>query len=236
MDKQTPTTTNPKSELPEVAQKPKPWQTYLKIFLRILAGLALVFVLLAASGLRITRKESLLDIWLASRRGTSPTPEVLATPTPDPTANWKSYRNPDNLYTLRYPESLFLIKEDNLAKNPNSACKTELVLADKEIGFTDKYQGNIVVDVCKIAEQFFPRSVFSNIEGTVTQDTVVDGKTAYVKSGEADLFKLGSKVQVKRVTVYKDGYAYTLDSRHIPGSRDYTKEFNQILSSFKFIQ
>jgi len=33
----------------------------------------------------------------------TPTPEVVATPTPDPTANWKTYRSKDLNFELRYP-------------------------------------------------------------------------------------------------------------------------------------
>ncbi len=100
MDIPTPTTSNPKSELPEVAPKPKPRQTYLKIFLLILAGLALVFIILAVSGLRITRKESLLDIWFASRKS-APTAEP--SPALEAAANWKTYADEKYKYQFKYP-------------------------------------------------------------------------------------------------------------------------------------
>jgi hypothetical protein len=62
---------------PVCPPKPKPWQICLRVFLLSVAGLALAFIILACSGLRITRKESLLDVWLASRKGITPTPEIF---------------------------------------------------------------------------------------------------------------------------------------------------------------
>ena len=55
-------------------------------------------------------------------------------------------------------------------------------------------------------------------------------------NGEADAPKLGSTFQVKRVTAYHDSLAFTLDLRYIPNSPDYTKEFDQILSTFEVLQ
>lgn len=62
---------------PVCPPRPKAWQICLKAFLLLVAGLALAFIILACSGLRIVRKESLLDIWLASRKGITPTPEIF---------------------------------------------------------------------------------------------------------------------------------------------------------------
>ncbi|MGI5825878.1 MAG: hypothetical protein ACOX50_00520 [Patescibacteria group bacterium] len=91
---------------PVCPPKPKPWQICLRMLLLLTAGLALAFIILACSGLRITRKESLLDIWLASRKGISPTPEVLEpTPTPDPIADWRTYTNEKYDFSIKYPSS-----------------------------------------------------------------------------------------------------------------------------------
>ena len=48
-------------------------QICLRAILFLLFGLVLAFFILAASGLRIVRQELLLDIWLASQRGLTPT-------------------------------------------------------------------------------------------------------------------------------------------------------------------
>lgn len=90
---------------PVCPSKPKPWQIGLKALLLLGAGLVLALIILVGSGLRITRKESLLDIWLAGRRGVSPTPEILATPTPDPTADWKTYTNEEYDFEFKYPSN-----------------------------------------------------------------------------------------------------------------------------------
>jgi len=141
-----------------------------------------------------------------------------------------SYVHPAKMYKLEYPSN-FIVKENKLGENPNSACQTELILAGSEAELNEKYQGNIVVDVCKVAEQFFPDSQFSNVDGSEATQTTINGNNYYVKIGELDAFKLESKFQVKRVTTYKDGYAYTFDLRYIPNSPDYSDEFDQILSS-----
>lgn len=149
------------------------------------------------------------------------------------TANWKTYINLDKLYSLEYPADTFNIKEENLTAN--SACKTELLMSDKATGFPDKYQGIIVLDVCKADSKFFPQMSFGNITGSETQQNMINNNVAYSKIGEATFEKLGSRVTVKRVVSYKNGYVYSFDLRFIPGSKDYTQEFNQILSTFKFL-
>ena len=96
-----------------VVVKPKPGLVVLRIFLVSILALVLAFVILAASGLRIVRKESLLDIWLASRKPT-PIPTLVPepTPTPDPTANWETYVNTKYSYQLQYP-STWLVQAMN---------------------------------------------------------------------------------------------------------------------------
>jgi len=164
---------------------------------------------------------------------TSPSPTSMAT-LPTPTSiDLVSYEHPKGLYKLEY-SSIFEMKEDRLGDNPNSACQTELILADKKTGFSDRYQGNIVVDVCKVAEQFFPESHFLNMDGLEETKTTLDGIEAYMKIGVVNAFKLGTKFQAKRVVVYKDGNAYQFDLRYESGSPDYSKEFDQVLSSFAF--
>jgi hypothetical protein len=92
---------------PVCSPRPKPWQICLKIFLLLTSGIFIALIILASSGLRIIRKESLLDIWLAKRKGITPT--VLA-PEPIPTAdsytNWKTYTNKEYGFELKYPEEM----------------------------------------------------------------------------------------------------------------------------------
>ncbi|HUW24882.1 MAG TPA: hypothetical protein VMW04_04710 [Patescibacteria group bacterium] len=99
---------------PVCPPKPKPWQVCLKALLVLGAGLVLALIILVGSGLRITRKESLLDIWLASRRGITPTPEVIE-PTSEPFAGWLTYTSEKHGFSFRYPESYqkYLIEHDS---------------------------------------------------------------------------------------------------------------------------
>ncbi len=101
--KETPANCPVPPPCPVCPPKLKPTQVLLKVLLVLGMALVLAVIILVGSGLRITRKESLLDIWLASRRGVSPTPEVLATPTPDPTADWETYTNEKYGYLIKYP-------------------------------------------------------------------------------------------------------------------------------------
>lgn len=160
----------------------------------------------------------------------APTPSSTLSPNPLGIETLQ-YVHPENMYELKYPSN-FVIKENRLGEKSNSACKTELILAGSEDELNEEYQGTIVVDVCRTAEELFPDSQFSNIDGPEPTQVNLGGSIAYVKSGELDAFKLGSTFQVKRVTSYKDGYAYTLDLRYKPNSPDYSSEFDQIVSSF----
>ena len=154
------------------------------------------------------------------------TPIPSPVPTTDPTANWKTYIDPAGYFSLKYPPTMVL-------KNDHQFCESELVLANKDTGFSSKYQGDFVIDVCKIDKEFYPRAAFSNIVGKEEKITL-DGKEGFVKTGEATFYKLDSKVQIKRLVFYENDADYTIDLRYIPGNPDFSNIFDQILSTFKF--
>lgn len=188
-------------------------------------GVLVVGVLLAVSifyaGYQYSQKQTSLVAY----------PTGVPTPTPtDETANWKTYTNPDGFYTLKYPVTL-IYREKNIS---NSTCKTELILANKDIGFIEKYQGDIVIDVCPMAKEFFPRAAFGNIVGNGTQSITVGGKQGYMKVGEVTSEKLGSKFKVKRLVFYENNMEYAFDLRYIPGNPNIDFVFDQILSTFQF--
>lgn len=176
-----------------------------------------------------------------SKPSNNPTPEnatstLSAQPTSAPndeTEKWNTYKNPEGYFTVKYP-STFLSKENK--PGPNSACETELILADEASGFSTEYQGDITIDVCQVLKEFYPKAAFSNIEGGEAESITVDGVKGYKKTGEVDLAKLGSKVKVTRVALYSNNKQYTLDLRYIPGHPDLESIFKKILSSFKFNQ
>lgn len=211
---------------PVCPPKPKPWQVCLKLLALLLAGLVLAFIILAASGLRITRKESLLDIWLASRK-TTPTPEVLeSTPTPDLTANWKTYTDERYGYSIKYPSDWDLVESSKTIDGE----KRDSVLISCDI--EDPYYAPITVQVYQNPKKLSIREWAEEFgwKGVILEfvDTEIDGQPAVeYKDG------LG----VLNFIVQKDDRIYSLSSHD---SQENIEKQNlmmsQILSTFRFLE
>lgn len=66
----------------------------------------------------------------------SPTPEI--TSTPDPTADWKTYNDPDNKYSFKYPANLFAKESDeknfiDIVKNENDPLSNAIISVDARL-------------------------------------------------------------------------------------------------------
>jgi hypothetical protein len=182
---------------------------------------------------------------LAAISSPTPSPFVLtqsSTPAADSTASWETYNHPQNLYSFKFPEDKLILEENPIDNNPGSACKTEVVMADKKLGFImkDKNQfillGDIAVDVCKVSQESFPMAAFANMSGEPESKVEFNGLNAYIKTGEVDMFKIGRKDTVERFAFYKDGLQFTFELRIEPTRPNKKELFDQILSTFKFTQ
>lgn len=166
--------------------------------------------------------------------------ELLISIPPDETTGWKTYIHKQNFYTFKYPEDQFTLEENPIDSNPNSACKTEVVLANRSLGFIKKSMsqyillGDISIDVCKVSKEAFPDAAFSNISGDKIRKTKIDNSDAYIKKGVANMFKLNRKDEVERVVTYKDGMQYSFELRFAVDRPDNKPTFDQILSTFRF--
>ncbi len=149
----------------------------------------------------------------------------------DETAGWETYNHPEGFYALKYPSSM-KVKES--FPDSNSACETELIIADIDKGFSDNYQGDIVIDVCNVLEEFYPNAAFSNITGDKEKIISIDNKGGYIKTGEAVFQKTGYKSIIKRLVFFENGKEYTIDFRDLMSPEANPANFDQILSTFKF--
>lgn len=107
--------TTPISETPVLLPKKNPLP---KIVLLVILGLLVAGVLVYA-GIAIGKKQNPPEV----------IPQVVEpSPTPDPTANWKTYRNDKYGFEFKYPEdySLADIKEETVISAPLSKCSPKL--------------------------------------------------------------------------------------------------------------
>lgn len=169
-------------------------------------------------------------------------------PTPDPTASWKTYYNPNGLYAIKYPAT-FTYEE---IINTHGVCKKQFLLLDDKQrnvaeGDEDNIVGNIVIDVCSIGKPISNEASLY-VEEEKPASTMIDGSPGFAAQGITDFsgigYRLGYEFHVDRRVVYRNGLEYFIDFRYtLPRSgklpMDYQTTFglfNQILSTFKFTE
>ncbi len=218
---------------PVCPPRPKPTQILLKILLVLGAALLFAAIILVGSGLRISKGESLLDIWLASRRGISPTPEVLATPTPNPTADWKTYENTTFGYLLKYP--------NNWNKASEKVDRGTLLLIDRPIeSYLTQEGADIAVWVEKKTKQEFD-SLYNQekrpSDTTVLKKFMISGEPAIMLSVKYAEGTIMEGKGVIEVDIHHNGNLFQIGLLGPVTDVEKNKViFDQILSTFKFTE
>lgn len=145
---------------------------------------------------------------------------------------WRKYTQSKGHFEIMLPPDVITKEVDYGSPN----CGNELLIVRKEIGFDVKFGSNISISRSCIKAEYFPTRIFSNISTGQMKNTVLDGITGYSQIGLADLFKLGGSINLQRVSVYTNGFAFTSDNLYLPQGRVSDKVFNQMLASFKIIK
>jgi len=133
---------------------------------------------------------------------------VPATPTPDPTADWKTFSNKENGYSIKYPTAWFL--------NPDKQAPDEIMNLVKDLYSLTIYSGSSHTEIP-------PGKVPSQV-----RSITIGGKESKKEVYE-DLFEiitLPKGLSINQISIrYRDGIY----------SEEYSIVFNQILSTFKFL-
>ncbi len=211
------------SPCPVCPSKPKPTQILLKILLVLLLAIILTFVILVGSGLRIVRKESLLDVLLASRRSITPTAEV-AQPTPDPTAGWKTHTNLVGKFMVKYPDD-WTTKEVGPLK-PVTQYISNTVISES----SNKAQ--IAISVSDTASA---KKLAEGEQESGGEKFTLDGITAIKWLESKEKRAQGYAVGIKEDYVYGFLLECTSQECFESNKQYYLDTFNRILSTFKFL-
>jgi len=161
-----------------------------------------------------------------------PSPAEVSSPTPDPTANWKTYTNDEFKFSLKYPNSwdikmlgsnnsktLIIAPQDIIAKLPDGGFGGGSFLT-LSINFYDQPQS-------------IPKSDKSWLIGQVSS-TTIDYKPAqrYTAQVLQDFPGFAKGDLVDTVIVKNNDLYFKIDFM----KKEYKTIFNQILSTFKFME
>jgi len=185
-----------------------------KVFIGIL-----VFILGIAVGQIIDTTTLLSHIRIPYLTATpTPTPFSAPSPTPDPTADWKTYTNTVSDYTLKYPPAFNIIESNQLLGNGE--------ISDTKWNFsTTNDIPNVRIVVYKSDSNFAKSITPGEIQA------VVGGKTATKTTTEGKTFTISYLV-----TNSTNTYLITLEVASKQESSQYETLFNQVLSTFKFLE
>jgi len=138
-----------------------------------------------------------------------PTPEVVATPTPDPTANWRTYKN--NELSFQYPEHWIIETDRIIGTDPNAV----IYVVSKD---------STLMNECM------------KLDTTEKKDGLVIKKFSRVTTGEMCSTSDSSPREIWVVPTegdYSPGISYSYTIKDNPEVED---TFSLILSTFKFLE
>jgi len=209
---------------------------WLLIFVVILFVLALVgMAYFTLQNLQLRKKVLRLE----SRTAPTPILTEIPTPTPitDPTANWASYINNFEDYSIKYPETWFI--------NPASAEGNGTDLSDVDLKIpqnlpkpdnTDHIRVNIIAfnapNVISLEEW-----LKVNDKGKVYSESSVNlgGTNALVREeSNSDFLQLGEISKAQAIYLIHQNKVYRIMT--FPPDSKHKSVFDQILSTFKFLE
>lgn len=224
--------TTPNANIPPTPP-PSPIKPSRKFSVKIIIGIV-VFLLLAggAAAGYIFREQ--LD--LVSKPNPTLTPITTVTPTPNPTADWKTYTNNSLGYTLKYPTNW------NIA---SPGFETGILLQTEELQITDfsnvakgafiygPYEPRITINYFSLDAL---KNEYLNLENKIIiqeKDIPLDGQPAkMLVIKHTDAYSIEVVFQNKQPGDVR--YSFISLVSEIESFEVYQEQFDQILSTFKF--
>jgi len=213
MENETITPVIEEPAVPQVPMEPEKKNNLFKILV-IFLGILIVLGLFANAYLMFSKKETVTK---------TPDSSVIATPTLDPIADWKTYTNEIIGFSLSYPQEYTITGEDqagNVTFISPTKNKDALVFS---IGVAGEFNGK-PADYLKDIEDYLKEAGISSSVDSIKEIKVNGLDAIYVKyshEGGGEAYYL-----------LKDHKRILIDKNPIITSKQY--EFDQILSTFRF--
>lgn len=179
------------------------------------------------------------------------TPSKQATPSAqkDETKDWKLHTNEDGKFSFKYPPSFKLSEnEESITVKPSLYSETSIESCGPQI-LTKGWRLSVTYDDSFVGEKITLKQL-TNYEFAYTArdfekvdkyETTLGGQEAmrFTYQGPSkisDCYLSPTEAMERIITVNKSGLLYTLESRYLNKDKEsVTNIFNQILSTFKFL-
>jgi len=227
-----------------VPPKTKPGKAFLKVLFLFILALILAAVILIGSGFQIVRKESLLDLWLARNQAPTPATIVKPTPTPDPTADWKTYTNSQYSFLIKYPDDYFKFQDSQsdvlkngvfVATSAPQGGNSPKFLGPKDVWLNAGVGANNVSDLDQYID-LFSQSFNVSQKTPVTIDGVGGYRVTYTIPDMAGAANVIASYNFEVILLKNNNiYTISLTAHDQDILINNQKMFDQILSTFKFI-
>jgi len=158
----------------------------------------------------------------------TPTPGLVATPTPDPTANWKTYTNEKYGYSIKYPPA-----DSYMSFTPKNYTVTNMAVLDY-IGIGEDPDSREPLIVVAVTDRSFDEEVKltrQNLSVEEEKEMIIEG----VKGVEFYGKRKGRIRHVFWIVLPKTDYTYVISTPEY-NILDGFATFNLMLSTFKFLE